>query len=134
MAPPCASGVGRGTRELPSWDPAIATLNPVPANKPLHAFVRLMCLLTATFIIMIFNAQRLTNVLLHNDVVADVTFQWFFYYSVPVILLVAIFESFWFRRTAPELRPLAIDWFFVLGYLAVWGFGMIKGLLQMPIF
>jgi hypothetical protein len=83
---------------------------------------------------MIFNAQRLTNVLLHNDVVADVTFQWFFYYSVPVILLVAIFESFWFRRTAPELRPLAIDWFFVLGYLAVWGFGMIKGLLQMPIF
>jgi hypothetical protein len=83
---------------------------------------------------MIFNAQHLTNVILQNDRVADVTVQWFLYYSVPVILSVAVFESFWLRRTEREFRPLAIDWFFVLGYLIVWGFGVVEAFLHVPIF
>jgi hypothetical protein len=102
--------------------------------KLLHAFVRLTCLVTAAFIIMIFNAQHLTNVILQNDRVADVTVQWFLYYSVPVILSVAVFESFWLRRTEREFRPLAIDWFFVLGYLIVLGFGVVEAFLHVPIF
>ena len=100
--------------------------------KLVHAFLRLTCLLTAAFIIMIFNAPHALDLFLRNGIVADFSFRWFLYYSVPVILSVVIFESFWFRRTKPELRPLAIDWFFVLGYLVVWGFGVVEAILHIP--
>jgi len=40
-----------------------------------------------------------------------------------------IFESVWFRRMEHEQRAVAIDWLFVVAYLVVWAFEMVRVIL-----
>jgi len=102
--------------------------------KLFHALLRVTCSLSIVLVLIIFFTSRLSNALLGNPFVGDFAFQWFLYYSPVAVLSLCVFGSFWLGRTELESRALAIDWFFVLGYLFVWGFGVVKGFLSMPIF
>jgi hypothetical protein len=66
----------------------------------------------------------LRNVL-DNAGLENLTFYWFYYWPIVVLSLVA-FESFWLGQTELEMRALAIDWLFVLAYLGIWGFEIVR--------
>ena len=92
-------------------------------NKIIHSAIRLICLSSIVlFVFSIYFLHSGKDMLFHAGFERfDVT--WFFIAPV-VFVSAAVLESVWFRRKNPEVRAVAIDWFFVLAYLMVWCFGL----------
>jgi hypothetical protein len=100
--------------------------------KIVHAFVRLTCMVSAVLLLMLFYSAKIFE-LIRNTPLAHVAFYWFL--SSPIIVIsIAAFNSFWLVRTQPETRALAIDWLFVVAYLVVWCFQVLKIFLSFPVF
>jgi hypothetical protein len=100
--------------------------------KIVHAFVRLTCVVSAVLLFILFYSAKVFALIRHTPL-DDIASYWFF--SSPIIVIsIAVFDSFWFVRTQPETRALAIDWLFVVAYLIVWCFQMLKIFLSFPVF
>ncbi len=102
--------------------------------KLFHGFVRLTCSLSIALVFILVWSPHFADVWLRNTRLEGLAIQWFLFYSPITTVSLCIFESFWLRRTEIEMRALALDWLFVVVYLIVWGFGILKGFLSMPIF
>jgi ABC-type dipeptide/oligopeptide/nickel transport system permease subunit len=90
--------------------------------KLAHASIRVACLVGIAVVFVVTFAGRFDRVLEQFTI--------YLFLGLPLIVLsVAIFESVWFRRTEPEQRAVAIDWLFVVAYLVVWAFEMVRVIL-----
>ncbi len=90
--------------------------------KLVHASIRVATLAGIALVFVVAFAGRFNRVL---EELTD-----YLFFGLPIaVLFVAVFESFWFRRTEPETRAVAVDWLFVLVFLVVWAFEMVRILL-----
>ena len=95
--------------------------------KLVHASIRVASLAGIAVVFVVALAGRF------NPVLEQLTIYSFF--GLPIAVLVfAVFESFWFVRAKLETRAVAIDWFFVLAFLVIWAFEMVRGLLTPTFF
>jgi hypothetical protein len=94
--------------------------------KLVHASIRVATLVGIALVFVVAFAGRF------NPPLEQLTV--YFFFGLPIaVLFIAVFESFWFRRTEHETRAVAVDWLFVLALLVVWAFEMVRILLT-PVF
>jgi len=95
--------------------------------KLVHASIRIASLVGIVVVLVVALAGRFNPLLEQLNIYS--------FFGLPIaVLLSAVFESFWFGRTKPETRAVALDWFFVLAFLVVWAFAMARLLLTPAFF
>ncbi len=99
--------------------------------KIFHGLLRTACLFSILLVFFnVYLSYKYMDILRRTGL-DDLDLIWFFV-SPLILVSVAIFQSVWFRKTPAEMRALAIDWFFVLGYLLAWCFGFIRAVFPPP--
>ena len=93
-------------------------------HKVVHAVVRLTCVICGVLTVLLFESQRVFEIIRGTPVDDIAIYSYFF--SPLIVIASAVFSSFWFARVPAELRALAIDWFFALAYVGVWCFEMVR--------